>query len=175
MPGNYRNPKIVLSINSDEERKMTLNIPDKYRDYGLLALRIGYGIMYVFHGFPKISGGPERWAGVGGAISNFGIEFLPVFWGFMAAISEFFGGILLTVGFFFRPACALMAITMIVATGHHLGRGDGLMGASHAIENGIVLLSLILIGPGKFSLDSWIGGRRETIRPKNHGISREVS
>lgn len=142
---------------------MILTFLDKYRDYGLLALRIGYGIMYMLHGFPKISGGPERWTGVGGAIGNFGIEFLPVFWGFMAAISEFFGGFLLILGLYFRPACTLMAITMIVATGHHLGRGDGLMGASHAIENGIVLLSLILIGPGKFSLDSWLRGRQRPV------------
>jgi putative oxidoreductase len=142
---------------------MILTFLDKYRDYGLVMLRIGYGIMYMFHGFPKITGGPERWTGVGGAISNFGIEFLPVFWGLMAAISEFFGGFLLILGLFFRPVCTLMAITMIVATGHHLGRGDGLMGASHAIENGIVLLSLILIGPGKFSLDSWLRSRQRPI------------
>jgi putative oxidoreductase len=142
---------------------MILTFLDRYRDYGLLLLRIGYGIMYMFHGFPKISGGPERWVGVGGAIGNFGISLFPVFWGFMAAISEFFGGILLMAGFFFRPACTLMALTMIVAAGHHLGRGDGLMGASHAIENGIVFLSLILIGPGKFSLDSWLRRRQEPV------------
>ena len=35
----------------------------------------------------------------------------------------------------------------------HLGKGDGLMGASHAIEAGILFLSLILIGPGRYSLN----------------------
>jgi putative oxidoreductase len=152
---------------------MILTFLDKYRDFGLLVLRLGYGIMYIFHGFPKISGGPERWARVGGAVSNFGIEFLPAFWGFMGSMSEFFGGILLILGLFFRPACTLMAITMIVATGHHLGRGDGLMGASHAIENGIVLLSLIFIGPGKFSLDSWLRSRRKLTGRESLGGSRE--
>ena len=42
---------------------------------------------------------------------------------------------------------------MLMATLFHLGRGDGLKGAAHAIEVGIVFLSLILIGPGKYSLD----------------------
>ena len=41
----------------------------------------------------------------------------------------------------------------VVAAISHLSRGDGLSGASHAIELGIVFLSLILIGAGKYSLD----------------------
>ena len=117
--------------------------------------------MYIFHGAPKMFGGPERWGKLGTAMSNFGIDFLPAFWGFMAAFSEFFGGILLILGLFFRPACILLTITMIVAAGFHIGRGDGFPGASHAIENGIVLLSLILIGPGKISLDKRLSRDRD--------------
>jgi putative oxidoreductase len=45
---------------------------------------------------------------------------------------------------------------MIVATSMHLSSGQGLGVASHAIEDGIVFLSLILIGPGKYSLDEKI-------------------
>lgn len=135
---------------------MILAFLSKYRDTGLLILRIGLGIMFMFHGAPKMFGGPERWGKIGMAMGNFGIDFLPAFWGFMAAFSEFFGGVLLISGLFFRPACILMTITMIVAASFHMGRGDGLMGASHAIENGIVFLGLILIGPGKISLDKWL-------------------
>jgi putative oxidoreductase len=47
---------------------------------------------------------------------------------------------------------------MIVAALSHFGRGEGLGGASHAIEVGIVFLSFILIGAGKYSLD-------ETLNP----------
>lgn len=135
---------------------MILTFLNKYRDAGLLILRVGLGIMFIFHGAPKMFGGPDAWGKLGMAMGNFGIDFLPAFWGFMAAFSEFFGGILLILGLFFRPTCILLTITMIVAAGFHIGRGDGLMGASHAIENGIVLLSLILIGPGKVSLDKWL-------------------
>jgi putative oxidoreductase len=137
---------------------MILTFLNKYRDIGLLILRIGIGGMFIFHGFPKILGGPGNWEKLGLAMATFGIQFMPAFWGFMSAFAEFFGGILIILGLFFRPACILLTINMTVATSMHLSRGDGLGGASHAIEDGIVFLSLILIGPGKYSLD-------ETLKP----------
>jgi putative oxidoreductase len=114
--------------------------------------------MFLIHGGPKLFGGPEKWGKIGMAMASLGIGFMPTFWGFMAAISEFFGGICLILGLFFRPACILLTLTMIVAALSHFGRGEGLGGASHAIEVGIVFLSFILIGAGKYSLD-------ETLNP----------
>jgi len=132
---------------------MIFSFFDRLRDLGLLILRIGIGVMFLFHGYPKLAGGPETWEKLGMAMTTFGIDFLPAFWGFMSAFAEFFGGICIILGLFFRPACILLTINMIVATSMHLSRGDGLMGASHAIEIGIVFLSLIFIGSGKYSLD----------------------
>lgn len=123
------------------------------RDEGLLFMRVGLGIMFIIHGLPKMLGGPEQWAGLGLAMANLGINFTPVFWGFMASFAELFGGICLLLGFMFRPACGLLTFTMLVATLFHLKRGDGLMGASHAIELGIVFFGLIFIGSGKYSFD----------------------
>ncbi len=128
-------------------------------DGGLLFLRVGIGIMFMFHGGPKLLGGPERWERVGGAMGNFGIDFLPVFWGLMAACSEFFGGFLVAVGYLTRPACILMSTTMLVAAVSHLSKGEGLGRASHAIEDGIMFVSLIFIGPGIYSLDNWLRER----------------
>jgi len=125
----------------------------KYRNTGLLLLRIGVGVMFIIHGFPKLAGGPKGWEGLGGSMNVIGIDFLPVFWGFMAAATETFGGFLLIVGLFYRPACILLVFTMIIAALVHFGKGDGLQGASHAIELGIVFFSLIFIGPGKYSVD----------------------
>jgi putative oxidoreductase len=88
-----------------------------------------------------------------------GIHFLPTFWGFMATFAEFFGGFFLIGGFFFRPACLLLVIDMIVATAMHLGTHQGFAVASHAIEDGIVFLSLLLIGPGEKSVDMWLQRR----------------
>jgi putative oxidoreductase len=124
---------------------------DKY-DLGLLILRLGLGIMFIFHGAPKLFGGPELWSKIGGAMGNFGIHFLPEFWGFMAAIAEFGGGIALILGVLFQPMMLILVINLIVAASSHFARGQGLSGASHAIEDGIVFLSLIFIGPGKYTL-----------------------
>jgi putative oxidoreductase len=143
---------------------MILTFLNKYRDIGLLILRLGIGGMFMFHGAPKIMGGPDIWEKIGTTMGIFGIKFLPVFWGFMSSFAEFFGGVFLILGLFFRPACILMTINMIVATSMHLNRGDGLGIASHAIEDGILFLSLILIGPGKYSLD-------EIFKPYNPGRS----
>ncbi|MBI3088314.1 MAG: DoxX family protein [Candidatus Omnitrophica bacterium] len=137
-----------------------LRFLDRYRDVGLLILRVGLGAMFLFHGWPKVSGGPERWAQVGGAVANVGITFAPAFWGFLAALSEFGGGLCLIAGFCTRLAALFMAGTMTVAATMHLCRGDGLAVASHAIEAGIVFLSLILIGPGRYSLDEGINWRK---------------
>ena len=125
----------------------------KYRNTGILLLRLGIGVMFIIHGFPKLAGGPDGWTGLGGSMKVVGINFLPIFWGFMAAATETFGGFLLIVGLFYRPACILLVFTMIIAALVHFGKGDGLAGASHAIEMGIVFFSLIFIGPGKYSVD----------------------
>ncbi|WP_443945148.1 DoxX family protein [Pedobacter sp. AW1-32] len=125
----------------------------KYRNTGLLLLRLGVGSMFIIHGFPKLAGGPNGWVGLGGSMKVIGVDFLPVFWGFMAAATETFGGFLLIVGLSYRPVCILLVFTMIIATMVHLNKGDGIGGASHAIELGIVFFSLIFIGPGKYSVD----------------------
>ncbi|MCH7760221.1 DoxX family protein [candidate division TA06 bacterium] len=135
---------------------MILRFLNKYRDIGLLILRIGLGSMFLFHGAPKCFGGPEKWERLGTAMGNLGIHFIPVFWGFMAGFSEFFGGLCIILGLFFRPACILLLLTMTVAAVSHFSKGDGLGGASHAIEDGIVFLSLIFMGPGKYSLDEFL-------------------
>jgi putative oxidoreductase len=131
---------------------------DKYRDQGLLILRIGLGIMFIYHGAPKLLAGPHMWYKLGMAMGFLGIHFLPTAWGFMAAFVECIGGLFLIGGFFFRTACALLAFDMIVAAAMHLGSHQGLASASHAIEDGIVFLALVLIGPGANSVD-WLRTR----------------
>ena len=125
----------------------------KYKNTGLLIIRVGLGIMFMFHGYPKLLGGPEKWEAVGEAMKHVGITFLPSVWGFMAAATETFGGFLLILGLAFRPVTLLLFVTMIVACFMHLKGGDGLSVASHAIEAAIVFLGLTFIGPGKYSID----------------------
>lgn len=126
---------------------------NKYKDFGLLLMRVGIGALFMLYGYPKLLGGPAMWTGIGGSMKHIGVDFYPVFWGFMAAITETFGGFLLVLGLAFRPVSVLLAFTMLIAALHHLKAGDGIQGASHAIEAGIVFLGLIFVGPGKYSVD----------------------
>lgn len=124
-----------------------------YKNTGLLLLRIGIGIMFMLHGWPKMTGGPERWAKLGANMQLLGIDFMPEFWGFMAAFAETAGGALLVLGLFFRPTVILLVITMLVATLRHAAAGDGFGGYSHALEAAILFFALYFIGPGRYSLD----------------------
>ena len=126
---------------------------DKYRDIGLLILRIGIGAAFVCHGYPKIVGGPEVWARIGGALSSIGIDFAHTPMGLIAGLAEGVGGLLLMLGLFTRPACFFLLNTMIVATLMHVRAGDPFVKYSHALEAAILFFSLLLIGPGKYSLD----------------------
>ncbi len=132
---------------------MLFNRLNKYRDIGLLILRVGLGIMFIYHGFPKMAGGLPMWNKIGGAVSNVGINFGFPFWGFMSGFAEMIGGACLILGLLFRPFCLLLLMNMIVATAMHLKSGQGMGAAAWPIEDGIIFLSLLLIGPGKFSLD----------------------
>ncbi len=124
------------------------------RDFGILIIRLGLGFtMMTLHGLPKITGGVEKWKAVGAGMKVIGIDFLPVLWGLAAALTETFGAFLLILGLFHKPVNALLAFTMLIAALVHFNRGDGFIGASHAIELGLVFLALIFTGPGKYSID----------------------
>jgi putative oxidoreductase len=134
--------------------KALLRSSGKYVNFGLLVLRIGIGIMFVVHGLPKLQGGPDTWASVGKAMTELGIDKFPTAWGFLAALTETAGGIFLLSGLLFKPACIGLLVVMTVAAHHHFAQDQGLVAASHAIELGIVLFSLLITGPGKFSIDN---------------------
>src|SRR5690606_41594868 len=125
----------------------------KYKDLGLLLMRIGLGLFFItIHGFPKLAGGPEMWAGVGSAMSNINIHFFPTFWGFMAALAEGLGGLFLLLGLFYRPACIFLLFTMIRAGIYHLSAGDGMAVGSRALDMAIVCFVLVFVGTGHDSL-----------------------
>jgi len=126
-------------------------------------LRVGIGIMFMCHGYPKLAAGPEMWTGLGGALSVVGITFAPTFMGFIAAISEFGGGLLLVLGLMTRPACLFLLGTMAVATAMHVTKGDSFQKYSHALEAAILFFSLLFIGPGKYSIDEMLFKKKDKV------------
>src|SRR5579863_6326422 len=86
-----------------------------YKDFGLLVIRVGLGILFIYHGLPKLIGGPARWEHLGNAAGSVGIHFLPTFWGFACALTETLGGVLVIVGLAFRVVCIFLVFDLIVA------------------------------------------------------------
>ncbi len=136
-------------------KALKLQFLDNYRDIGLLVMRVGLGIAFIMHGWPKMAGGPEAWAGYGARMAAAtGVNFAPHFWGFMAAFAELGGGILLVLGLLARPAAFLMLCTMIVAFLWHHSNGDDFKVYSHALEAAFTFFGLLFVGPGKYSVDA---------------------
>ena len=125
------------------------------KDLGLLLLRIGIGIAFIAHGYPKLFMG-----GAAGLAKGLAAAGIPggVFAAYLAGIVEFIGGIALVLGIFFRPLTVFLALTMMVALTFHLNLGDPFVKYSHALESGILFIALIFIGPGKFSIDEKLFG-----------------
>ena len=85
---------------------------------------------------------------------------MPMLWGLMAALAEFFGSILIMFGILFRPAALALAFTMLVAVMRHLSLPAGVAGAgwsaaSHAMELFFVYVAFLLIGPGRYRIPRW--------------------
>jgi len=134
---------------------MTLGFLARYREVGLLILRVGVGAIFLKTGWPLISN-PDKWQGLGEALSAVGFTPSPTVakvFGFLAALSQFGGAICLILGFLFRPACILLAGTMAVALAMHLKGGDPFGVLMPSLESLIVFVSLMFIGPGKISIE----------------------
>ncbi len=124
----------------------------------ILFLRLIMGIAFILHGWGKIQN-PLSWMGPDSPI--------PGIFQLLAAISEFGGGIALIIGFLVPLASMGLAATMTVATCMHaFVRKDPFVGqGGPSYELALVYLGIsilfLIIGPGKFSLDSKIFGEKK--------------
>ncbi|HEX7452724.1 MAG TPA: DoxX family protein [Polyangiaceae bacterium] len=117
-------------------------------DVALLLLRVAFGAsLSLTHGLAKLQG-PALFLSI---LTKRGFP-LPVFFGWAAILSEFAGGLLLALGAFTRPAAAFIAITLSVAA-FDIHSGDPFAKRELALAYAVVALSLLIGGPGRFSLD----------------------
>ena len=130
-----------------------------YSDGALLFLRLTLGTLCLYvYGWPALAGGVGRWKVMGATMKHIGITFGPTFWGFMAACSESLGCLLLIIGFLFRPSCLVLFLTLLViAVAQIEASRNGIFTTfardPNAIQLALFVLTLMFIGPGKFSVD----------------------
>jgi len=121
--------------------------------WALLIARIALGVVFIAHGYQKLSAGVDQ---VAGFLTNVGIP-LPQFFAWVLSLTEFFGGIAVLIGLFTRYAAVGIAIIMIVAI-FTVKLKVGLIGArgpGYELDLALLALALALVlaGPGKLSLE----------------------
>jgi putative oxidoreductase len=83
----------------------------------------------------------------------FGITFGYLFWGYIAALTEFFVGISYTIGFLTRLLSIPLICLLIVAIKFHLSKGDSFTVWGFAFTCLCIALNMLISGSGKYSVD----------------------
>lgn len=132
---------------------------EKLTDTGLLVMRLMLAAVFLYHGAPKLFGGLDGFAGY---LGSMGVP-APKLAALLAALSEFGGGLVLLAGIGFRYALPPLFFTMMVASfqahGGKFDVRDG--GMEFALTLGVMVLVLILTGPGRFGLERFMPRGRE--------------
>lgn len=127
-------------------------------DLGRLIFRIALGVCFVVHGLGKLGlVGPGNLSGFTSWLDSLGFPF-PGLQARAAMFIEVVGGTLLALGLVTRIAAFFCLGTMLVAVlvGH---KGGGYLitndppGREYALNLAILMVVLILLGPGRYSLD----------------------
>lgn len=129
-------------------------------DVGLLILRVVVGLILAAHGSQKLFGwfGGPGLKGMSGWLGSMRLRPAP-FWGLMAALTEFGGGLLLALGILspFGAVGVVSAMLMAIVLAHwpRFWASDG--GLEYPLTNLVAALALGIAGPGRYSLDSALG------------------
>lgn len=123
----------------------------------VLLLRLVTGVAFLFHGWGKIQD-PMHWMDKAPGHP-------PGFLQALAAVAEFGGGLGLIVGLLTPLCCAGLLCTMGFAIFTHVSRGDPFVskgGGSYELATVylVIVLAIALLGPGRYSIDQRLIGRR---------------
>jgi uncharacterized membrane protein YphA (DoxX/SURF4 family) len=113
-------------------------------DTGLLVLRIGVSIIFIFAGWMKY----KDMTGTVGFFASIGFK---AFWAYLVTAVELLGGIAVLLGVCTRVAAKLLAIVMVVAIYVVHGNPQMLMTPVLML---FATVALVLAGGGKYSLKS---------------------
>ena len=115
----------------------------------IVLMRVFAGITFVLHGWPKIQ---DPFKNVD-MVEKLG--FMPgAIWSPALAGTEFFGGILLAIGFLTRPAAFATTIVLLVTVWFHwLLQGQGFAGAEKSLLWAAITIYFVTHGGGYLSVD----------------------
>jgi putative oxidoreductase len=126
--------------------------------FGLLLLRVAFGLTVAAHGAQKLFGwfGGSRLEGFGGMLEKLGIRpSLP--FAVLAGLSEFAGGLLVALGFLspVGPLLVIGAMAVAIVT-VHLSKGffNTKGGYEFPLSILVTMFVLSITGPGPYSLDA---------------------
>jgi len=131
---------------------MKLAFLAKYRETGLLLIRVSIGVLFLLYTAPALFGGPSAWSNFGGGARHLGLHSNYQLWGFVGSLLGCVGGVLMIFGLFFRIG---VLFVLVLAVGHALAiyQGTGFRVALPTIELCFVLAGILFVGPGKYSVD----------------------
>ncbi len=126
-------------------------------DAGLALVRVAAGLFIARHGLDVFDAAGMREMGTW-LSTDLHLPAGPAL-AYLAKGTEFFGGLLLAVGFLTRPAAVMLMITMMVAAfGAH---ADDIFGKGQAALLYLLLFgAFFFAGPGRWSVDYWLATRR---------------
>jgi putative oxidoreductase len=119
------------------------------KDFGLLALRLAIGAIFIYSGYNKLGPGNEMAAIAMGKM--IGPESAGAFWAYFVGLAELVGGLMVLLGVFAGYAASWLSVIMVVAilAVHWKGPFTGMF-APLAILGGT--LALIGSGAGAYRL-----------------------
>jgi putative oxidoreductase len=127
-----------------------MQVLEKLKPLGLLLLRVALGIIFIYHGYPKLFGHTRD------TMQAFAHMGFPGYFVYIAGVVEFFGGCMLVVGLFTRVAGLLLAIEMAVG----LWRVHNIISNPMAVGNyelplvlAVSTFALATVGAGLISFD----------------------
>ena len=129
-----------------------LQFLSKYRETGLLLFRASIGLIMILLIAPVLWNGQGSWERFGSAMRHVDVHAHYTFWGFIGALFGCVGGVLMVLGLFFRVGVLLVMTVTLVHLVAIWGRGD-FYGRLPTLEVAILLLCLLFVGPGKYSVD----------------------
>ena len=128
----------------------------------LLILRVGTGIVFIPHGYPKMSGCGDQEkhsrASLTKSIAALGLPF-PYALAIVVGTIEFVGGWMLIFGLLTQWVAVAEAFVMLVAAGRNFSQKSFVGSADFPFALLVAMIAVALLGGGALSLDHILFGR----------------